>query len=40
MGPFQELHLRVRVDLGAMEMKGYSEFLKAPTLLEPHYVII
>ena len=29
------LLLRARVDLGAMAMKGYSAFLKAPPLLEP-----
>ena len=31
------LPLRARVDLGAMAMKGYSVFPKAPELLEPHY---
>ena len=30
------LPLRVRVDLGAMAMKGYSAFPKAPAPLEPH----
>ena len=29
-----------RVDLGAMPMKGYSAFPKAPVLLEPHYQIV
>ena len=29
------LQLRARVKLGAMAMKGYSAFLKAPVLLEP-----
>ena len=32
--------LRVRVDLGAMAIKGYSVFSKAPTLLEPHHQIV
>ena len=31
---------RVRVDLGAMAMKGYSAFLKAPALLEPHHQVV
>ena len=35
--PYQVLPLRVRVDLGAMAMKGYSAFPKAPALLEPHH---
>ena len=26
--------------LGAMAMKGYSAFLKAPALLEPHHQIV
>ena len=30
------LPLPVRVDLGAMATKGYTAFLKAPALLEPH----
>ena len=34
------LPLRARVDLGAMAMKGYSAFLKAPALLEPHHQIV
>ena len=29
------LPLRARMDLGAMAMKKYSEFRKAPALLEP-----
>ena len=37
MGPYQVLPFRVSVDLGAMAMKGYSAFPKAPALLEPHY---
>ena len=32
--------LRTRVDLGAMAMKGYSVFPKAPALLEPHHQIV
>ena len=31
------LPLRARVDQGAMVMKGYSAFPKAPALLEPHH---
>ena len=34
------LPLRARVDLGAMAMKGYSAFPKAPALLEPHHQIV
>ena len=34
--PYQVLPLRVRVDLGAMAMKAYSTFPKAPALLELH----
>ena len=33
------LTLRVRVDLEAMAMKGYSAFPKAPALLELHHQI-
>ena len=32
--------LQARVDLGAMAMKGYSTFPKAPALREPHNQII
>ena len=39
IGPYQVLLLWVRVDLGAMAMKGYSTFPKAPTWLEPHHHI-
>ena len=39
IGPYQVLPLRARVDLGAMAMKGYSAFPKAPALLEPHHQI-
>ena len=38
--PYQMLPLRARVDLGAMAMKGYSTFPKAPTLLEPHHQMV
>ena len=34
------LPLRARVDLGAIAMKGYSKFPKAPALLEAHYQIV
>ena len=34
------LPLRARVDLGAMAMKRYSAFPKAPALLEPHHQIV
>ena len=34
------LPLRVRVDLGAIVVKEYSAFLKAPALLEPHHQIV
>ena len=33
------LPLRARVDLGAMAIKVYSTFPKAPALLEPHHPI-
>ena len=38
--PYQVLPLRARVDLGAMTIKGYSAFPKAPVLLEPHHLIV
>ena len=38
--PYQVLPLQARVDLGAMAMKGYSAYLKAPALLEPHHQIV
>ena len=34
------LPLQARVDLGAMVMKGYSAFLKAPASLELHHQIV
>ena len=34
------LPLQARVDLGAMAIKGYSSFTKAPALLEPHHQIV
>ena len=36
----QLLSLRDRVNLGAVTMKGYSTFPKAPALLEPHPQIV
>ena len=35
--PYQVLPLLSRVDPGAMAMKGYFAFPKAPALLEPHH---
>ena len=40
IGPFQVLPLQAWVDMEMMSMKGYSTFLKAPALLEPHYWIV
>ena len=37
---YQVQPLRVRVDLGAIVIKGYSAFPKAPALLEPHHQIV
>ncbi len=34
------LPLQASVDLGAMVIKEYSAFLKAPALLEPHHQIV
>ena len=34
------LPLRTKVDLGAMAIKVYSAFSKAPALLEPHHKIV
>ena len=34
------LPFRARVDLGAMAMKGYSAFPKAPASLEPYHQIV
>ena len=39
IGLFQVPPLRARVDLGAIAIKGYSVFLKAPALTEPHHQI-
>ena len=39
IGPYQVLPLRARVDRGAMAIKGYSAFPKAPALLEPPHEI-
>ena len=38
--PYQMYLFRARVDLGAMVMKGYSAFPKAPASLEPHQQIV
>ena len=40
MGPSQVLPFQARVDLGVMEMKGYSALSKTPALLEPHHLIV
>ena len=40
IGPYQVVPLRARVDLGAMAMKGYPAFHKAPALLELHHQIV
>ena len=40
IGPYQVQPLQVRVYLGAMTMKGYSSFSKAPPLLVPHHQIV
>ena len=40
IGPYQILPLQAREDHGAMVMKGYSAFPKAPVLLKPHYSIV
>ena len=40
MGPYQVLLLQAIVDLGAMTMKRYSAFPKAPALLETHHQIV
>ena len=34
------LQFQARVDQGAMAMKGFSAFPKAPALLEPHHQIV
>ena len=39
-GPYQVLPLRTRADLGAMAMKGFSAFPKAPASVEPHHQIV
>ena len=38
--PYQVLPRRARVDLGAIAIKRYSEFPKAPALLEPRHQIV
>ena len=40
IGSYQVLPFRAWMDLGAMAMKGCSEFPKAPASLEPHYQIV
>ena len=40
IGPYQVLLRRARVDLGAMAIKGYSAFPKAPAPLEPHHLTV
>ena len=40
IGPYQVLPLWAKVDLGAMAMKGYSAFPKAPASLEPRHQIV
>ena len=40
VGAYQVLPRRARVDLGAMAIKGYSAFPKAPATLEPQHQIV
>ena len=40
IGPYQVLPFRARVNLGAMAVKGYFAFHKAPASLEPHHQIV
>ena len=40
IGPYQALPLWARLDLGAIAIKGYSAFPKAPALLEPGHQIV
>ena len=40
IGPNQVLPFRARVDQGAMAMKRWSAFPKAPASLEPHHQIV
>ena len=39
IGPYLALPLRVRVDIEAMPVNGYSAFPKTSVLLEPHHQI-
>ena len=39
IGSYQVLSLRVKMDLGAMAMKGYLIFAKSPNL-EPHHLMV
>ena len=40
LGSYQVQPLRARVELGAMAMKGYSAYPKAPALLKSHHQIV
>ena len=40
IGSYQVLPLQARVNLGAMAIKGYSAFPKAPALLESHHQVV
>ena len=40
IGSYQVLPRRVRVNLGAMAMKGCSTFPKTPASVEPHHQIV
>ena len=40
IGPYQVLPFRARVNLGALAMKRYSAFPKAPASLEPYHQIV
>ena len=40
IGPYQVLPFQAKKDQGAMAMKGWSTFPKAPASLEPHHQIV
>ena len=40
IGPYQMLPHRARMDLGALAMKGFTAFSKAPASVEPHHQIV
>ena len=40
LAPYHVLPRWARLDLGAMVIKGYSAFPKAPASLEPHHQIV